>query len=398
MRLLEQPRSDLEKQVRVLVIGPFPPPFAGPEMAIKMLLESPLRDEFHLQHLSTNVRKINVFKGRVGLSMISSFFRFFSRLIWSLLRFRPAIVYYFVTATKLGWLGRDVWCIAISRLFGAKVVTHMRAGHFRHRLANANRFEVALIRWACHRVSWSLVQAPSLKDQFEGLAPSERIKVVPNMIDVDRYVAVPVDEHEFGRILFLGHLSVAKGYCELLKIIPQVATRFPDVSFHFAGTKLDKERNVHHIQSTGNPLPNEDPETCYQSNIEGRFEANYTFLGMLDEKAKIAAIKSCDFLVLPSFSEGFSMAILEAMSMGKPVVCAAVGAMRDFVIDGKHGEVIEPGDTEALANAVLKLLSERGYRDQLATENSGYVRQNFTQAVIAEKLGQLFREALVLKQ
>ena len=395
MSFPEHRGSDLEKQTKILVVGPYPPPFAGPEMAIKMLLESPLRAEFQLQHLSTNVRKINKYKGRVGLTMFRSFFQFFSRLIWSLSRFRPAIVYYFVTATRLGWLGRDVWCIAISRLFGAKVVIHMRGGHFRHRLATANRFEVAIIRWACQRVSWSLVQAPSLTDQFEGLVPSERIKVVPNMIDVNRYAAVPVEEHEFGRILFLGHLSVAKGYCELLKIIPEVANRFPDVSFQFAGTKLDKERNVFHIQSTGKPLPNEDPETCYQSNIEGRFEANYTYLGMLDEEAKIAAIRSCDFLVLPSFSEGFSMAILEAMSMGKPVVCAAVGAMRDFVVTGEHGEVIEPGDTKALASAIIKLLSDRNFRDRVATVNSGYVRQNFTQAIIAEKLGQLFREALV---
>ena len=383
----------MAKKLKILVIGPYPPPFSGPEMAIKMLLDSPLKDEMQLSFLSTNVRKINASKGKVGLEMAISFFLFFSKLIWKLITVRPKVVYYFVTATRLGWLGRDVWCIVVSRLFGAKVVTHMRAGHFRHRLESANKLEKGLIKWACHRVRWSVVQAPSLRDQFEGLAPSDRIAVVPNMIDVDRYVPVPADEYTPRKILFLGHMSVAKGYCELLKVIPEIATEFPDVKFEFAGAKLKMERNVLHVQTTGEALPNEDPVACYDENIKGRYEDNYDYIGVLDEPAKIAALKACDFLVLPSFSEGFSMAVLEAMSMGKPVVCTAVGAMRDFVQTGVHGEVIEPGDTQALSIAIKNLLADTEYRNKIADTNAIYVRKNFSQAVIAKELANLFRSA-----
>ncbi len=380
--------------MKVLIIGPYPPPFAGPEMAIKMLLESPIKDQMHVDFLSTNVRKDNAAKGKVGFGMALAFFHFFSRLIVCLIKKRPHVVYYFVTATRVGWLGRDVWCIAISRLFGAQVVTHMRAGHFRHRLESAGWLEKALIKWACHRVRWSLVQAPSLRDQFEGLAPDDRIAVVPNMIDIGRYKPDIPEDYTPGRILFLGHLSVAKGYCEVLKIIPKIAEKYPAVKFEFAGAKLKAERNVMHVQTTGKSLPDEDPEECFKENIQSKFEGNYAYLGVLDESEKMAALQACDFLILPSFSEGFSMAILEAMAMGKPVVCAGVGAMRDFVNTGVNGEVFAPGDTKALEQGVLSLLDDKKYRTEIANHNAGYVAENFSQAVVADKLARLFKDAI----
>lgn len=380
---------------RILVIGPYPPPYAGPELAIKNLLESPINDTFQAAHLSTNVRKSNADKGKVNATLFIAFFKFVSRLIGALLRHRPQVVYYFVTATRLGWMGRDIWCIALSRLFGAKVVTHMRAGHFAHEMKKASRFETAIIKWACHRASFNLVQAPSLKDQFEGLSPPEKIAVVPNMINTHLYPAVPAQDYVPKRVFFMGHLSVAKGYCEMLKIIPQIAQKHPDVLFQFAGTKkFGKDRNVRFIQSTGAPLPPADPIEDFDAYVKNRFESNYEYLGVLAEAEKIETMKNCDIFVLPSFSEGFSMAILEALCMSKPVVCTAVGAMRDFVIPQKNGEVIEPADTEALATAIDTLLSNRPYRNKIAAFNGAYIRENFSQAAVAAQLADIFNRAL----
>ncbi len=379
-------------KLRALIIGPYPPPFAGPEMAIKMLLDSPLRDAFDLVHLNTTVRRSNADKGRPGLGLVAAFFSYTGRLLRTLAGYRPQIVYAFVTATRMGWLGRDVWTIALARLFGAKVVIHMRAGHFRHRLQSATRLEVAVIHWACRRAHRCLVQAPSLRDQFEGLVRDEAIAVVPNMIDIRRYAPVPPEEGEPGRILFLGHLTVAKGYCELLKVAPEIFKVFSHARFEFAGASIKTERNVHHVQTTGEPLPSEDPEECWQTYIAGRHEDRCRYLGVLDESAKIEALQRCDFLVLPSFSEGFSMAVLEAMAMGKPVVTTAVGAMRDFVVDGCNGLVISPGDTQALNAAIRRLLADRKLRDRIARTNAIYVRENFSQERVAFLLARIFHE------
>lgn len=362
-------------------------------MAIKAILESPVCERFVVQHLSTNVRSHNRNKGRFGWSMIVAFFSFFFRLVSHLARFRPQVVYYFVTATRMGWLGRDVGCVAISRLFRARVVVHMRAGHFKNNLRYAPAWQVRIIRWACHRTSWNLVQSECLRNQFEGLAPDDRIVVVPNMIDVDRYAAVEPCCRNVRTVLFLGHLSQAKGYCDLLKIIPAVVKQHPNVVFRFAGEKLDRERNVFHNQATGEPLTKESADGLYQQLIQGRFERNYEYVGILDEKEKIAALRECSFLVLPSYSEGFSMAILEAISTGKPVVCTSVGAMGDILEPGVHGEVVRPGDIDALARGVIKLLDDQSYCNHVSRSNATFARKNFSQTAVARQLGDLWQSA-----
>lgn len=383
-----------DHRYRVLVVGPLPPPYAGPELSMKAFLESPLKDKYDLHHLSTNVRSSNAEKGRLGIRLIVAFASFVTRLLVSLVWIRPHIVYTYVTATRMGWIGRDVWCIALSRLFRAKVVVHMRAGHLVHRLKKATRFEKAIIAWAGRRVSFGLVQSPSLASQFEGIVPPDRIAVVPNMIDTKRYAEVKPSSDGRLRLLFLGHLTTAKGYCEILRVMPHVAGIHPSVLFQFAGTKKKKERNVLHNQQTGALLPDHDPEEVFERLINGRFEKNYAYLGVLSEPEKITAIQECDVFVLPSFSEGFSMAILEAMSIGRPVVCTSVGAMQDFFQTGRNGEMIPPGDTKALQDAILRLLDDAAYRRQCGEENARYVRECFSQPAVAKEYERVFDRAV----
>ena len=78
---------------RVLFVGPYPPPYSGPEMGMKLFLESSLKDQFDISFLCTNVRKSNAKKGSFGFAMIVAFVMFFSRLTWKLISVRPKVVY-----------------------------------------------------------------------------------------------------------------------------------------------------------------------------------------------------------------------------------------------------------------------------------------------------------------
>ncbi len=379
---------------RLLVIGPYPPPFAGPEIAIKTTLQSPLTSQFNTKLLKTNVRTRNEEKGRLGITPVISVFLFFVRLSFALATYRPHIVYYFVTATRLGWIGRDVWCVFLSWLAGSKVVIHMRAGHFQHHLRTSSTLERAIIRLACSRTSSNLVQSECLRNQFDGLAPPHRVHVVPNLIDARLYENKDLQDYDRRCVLFLGHLSCAKGYCDLLGAIPKVAQKFPEIRFQFAGAKIQVERNVFFNQVTGEPIVPRDPEESFDRHIRGKFERNYEYLGMLDQKQKLEVLRQCNFLVLPSYSEGFSMATLEAMTIGKPIICTPVGAQRDYVTDGNHGLLVPPGDVESLARAICRLLGNPSLRDQIARCNYQYCRENFAQERIAERLAVHFRELL----
>lgn len=385
----------MSENYKVLFVGPYPPPYAGPEISMKYLLESPLTKRFDVSFLNTNFRKSNAKKGNIDIFLVGAFFSFVARLMWMLATRRPSLVYSFVTATRLGWLGRDIWCIAISRLFGRKVVLHMRGGHFKINYDASGRLAKEIIRGACSFVSCGIVQAKGLRNQFEGLIPEERIVVIHNAVDCDQYAMHNPADYDRNMVLFMGHLSPSKGYCDLLKVIPDVVRACPDVVFHFAGTKIKKETNVKQNQLTGEQIFFEDPEVCFERYIKGRCEKNYVYHGIADENAKLELLRKCNFFVLPSYSEGFSMAVLEALSMGKPIVTTPVGALGEVIRHEVNGLLCRPGDLVALKNNILIMLNNAALREQISIENKEYVRQNFTIEVISQKLGDCFASLLI---
>lgn len=82
--------------------------------------------------------------------------------------------------------------------------------------------------------------------------------------------------------------------------------------------------------------------------------------------------RNCDFLVLPSWYEGFGLPVVEAMSFGKPVICSNISSMAEIV--GPAGLLVEPGSRTALADAIHRLASD----DALYAELSGAASERST--------------------
>jgi glycosyltransferase involved in cell wall biosynthesis len=90
-----------------------------------------------------------------------------------------------------------------------------------------------------------------------------------------------------------------------------------------------------------------------------------TFVGAVDD-ARLAALHAdADLFVLPSRFEGYGMAFAEAIAYGLPVIGTTAGAIPDTVPDGA-GILVPPDDAAALAQALRRLITDRGERDKLA--------------------------------
>ena len=63
-------------------------------------------------------------------------------------------------------------------------------------------------------------------------------------------------------------------------------------------------------------------------------------------------------MVVPSLGEGFGMVALEAMERARPVIAAAIGGLEDLVRDGETGLLVQPGDADPLADAMLELAAD----------------------------------------
>jgi len=81
------------------------------------------------------------------------------------------------------------------------------------------------------------------------------------------------------------------------------------------------------------------------------------FAGQRNRKAALALMADCDIFVLASTYEGLPHVVLEAMSLGLPVIATSVGGIPELVQDGETGVLIEDGDAETLSAAVLRLIA-----------------------------------------
>jgi glycosyltransferase involved in cell wall biosynthesis len=139
-------------------------------------------------------------------------------------------------------------------------------------------------------------------------------------------------------------------------------------------------------QTSGCPFEYEDPFEVHRWISSSEYAKNYEYVGVVEGDTKLKLLQEAAVFVLPSYSEGFSRALLEAMAAGKPVVCTPVGAHREVIQEGVHGFLVRPGDERALAEKTIELLTNSTLRKRMSETNARYVRDRFS----AERIADLF--------
>jgi glycosyltransferase involved in cell wall biosynthesis len=98
-------------------------------------------------------------------------------------------------------------------------------------------------------------------------------------------------------------------------------------------------------------------------------DGTVVFAGYREDALRVAA--TFDVFVLSSLHEGLSIALLEAMALGKPPVVTRVGGLPEVVRDGEDGLIVPPGDADALARGILRLLKDESARSKLGEAARG---------------------------
>jgi glycosyltransferase involved in cell wall biosynthesis len=114
------------------------------------------------------------------------------------------------------------------------------------------------------------------------------------------------------------------------------------------------------------------------------------FLGDVGDIAPY--LRVADAFALPSGTEGLSNALLEAMAAGLPVVATAVGGAVDLVESGENGQLVAPGDTAALARALISLLAGRSRARRIGANARQRVTSGYSLNTVAERLLHLYRD------
>ncbi len=123
-----------------------------------------------------------------------------------------------------------------------------------------------------------------------------------------------------------------------------------------------------------------------------RVEKHVVWVGYQEDPRSFLSI--CDALCVPSFAETFSLTILEALSMGKPVVATRVGGTPEMIEDGVNGLLVIPRDPEDLAAKMKSLVVDGNLKNNLAAGARDSVQQRFSLSVMVERTAFLFRKMM----
>lgn len=143
--------------------------------------------------------------------------------------------------------------------------------------------------------------------------------------------------------------------------------------------RLVQQKNPAGFVEVARRLAPTHPQAVFAIAGAGRLEADVRLQiaqAGLEERVRLLGLRqpmapvyqAADVFVLPSFKEGFSNALIEAMASGLPIVATAVGGAPEALEGGQGGILVPPGDLDALQAAIEKLLSDEALREQKSME------------------------------
>ncbi|MFM2103960.1 MAG: hypothetical protein RL006_127 [Chloroflexota bacterium] len=191
--------------------------------------------------------------------------------------------------------------------------------------------------------------SPAARHFISRYFPGE-YKIVPNGVEPGRYQrAVPIARYRDGvpNILFVGRMEPRKGLIHLLRA--------------FRKLQRDGVRARLLLVGTG---PGEREARRY---VLTRQLENVEFLGRVPEGQKAQLFKTADIYVSPATGrESFGIVLLEAMSAGAPIICSDIHGYRGVVRRDRDGLLVEPGNADALAASLRRLIDDPQLRAQLS--------------------------------
>ena len=177
-------------------------------------------------------------------------------------------------------------------------------------------------------------------------------------------------------ILYAGTLNARKGYADLIKAFGKIADKYPEWRLALAG--------------------NGEIEEGHQLARNLEIEDKCDFLGWINGTAKDQIFKQASIFCLPSYAEGFPMAVLDAWAYGLPVVTTPVGGIPDIADDGNNLLLFEPGNIEQLAICLEKAVADESLRNSLSEESLKLAETTFNISTVNLQIGKLYKDLLKL--
>lgn len=242
--------------------------------------------------------------------------------------------------------------------------------------------------WVGRTADWVIATCPDEVFELKALGISRsKISIAPCGVDLTLFPGTEQAETKprAHRILSVGRLVPRKGVDLIIQALPLLAEAgFDDVELLIVG-------------GSGDALTlEEDPEAQRLRALtkELGVEDKVTMRGQVPRDAMPGIFRSADAVVCAPWYEPFGIVPLEAMACGVPVVAAAVGGLRETVVDQKTGLHVPPRNPEAIADALAKLLADPASRADMGKAGMRRARSRYSWDRIAADTEKAYRSVL----
>lgn len=251
----------------------------------------------------------------------------------------------------------------LSKAFGKTVVFHLHGAHF-EAFRHKSKFHIWLVRKVLNRADAIVVLSEQMKLLVARFCDNRAVHVLPNPIQLpDRIDRSEKSAKERVNLLFLGEIGQRKGVYDLLRAVASLSEE-------------TKNRILLHV------CGNNEIEQARTMASELKLDECCIVHGWVDGDQKKHHLTAADVFLLPSYAEGLPVSILEAMAYSLPIISTNIAGIPEVVRTGVNGVLIEPGDVQALADAISLLASDDNLRLEYGTNSRKMVEKHDVRKVV----------------
>jgi glycosyltransferase involved in cell wall biosynthesis len=357
-------KNDMKKAVRrIVMLGTGFETRGGISSVVNVYREAGLFERFPITYVTTHVDGSALAKMRV---CVIAWLRYMGLLIGG----KVALAHVHISTGISFW--RKLLFVCPALVLGVPAVLHLHGADFAEFYDEGSKRRKWILRTVFDKCAGIIVLSHSWKEWVRSVSGNPVIIPIYNPVALPRAVDFWRRSRDGAGILLLGQLGKRKGIYDLLEAVARLVDKHPRLKLVLAG-----DGEAERVKTAAKRL--------------GLHE-HVDVLDWVAGREKSALLESAAVYALPSYCEGLPMSVLEAMAAGLPVVCTPVGGVPEAVTDGREGWVIAPGDVDALAGALDKLLSDAGLRRRMGDAGRRKVENTFSVTKVVPQLERLYEK------
>lgn len=326
----------------------------------------------------------NELKNKYDISAYESYidgtkFRVLLYSIWAIFKFivtGQAKKYdvYHIHAASYGSTFRKRIYLKIIKKYKKKVILHIHGAEYMVFFDKLSKKKKRQVIDTLQVADMVIALSNEWKNKFDNKFGLKNCYVLENGINTEKLAPAIVDtKKNQTSFVTLGRLGKRKGTYDLVDAIEIARKKVPNIRCYLAGDgEIDKFCNI--IVERG-----------LQNNIE--------VVGWADFTKKLELLSKVSTVVLPSYNEGLPMSILEGMATGKAIISTTVGAIPE-VVKEENGILIQPGDVQALADALVKCSTNLKMLEDMSQKNINKIYEQFSMKSMHLKLMSYYKQVI----